>query len=555
MAAPTNTSAGTAINMVLPYSTVQTGIHDAGTTYSVFYKTTATTTGLLSVFGFGDLVTYQPKVSVLVGIGATPYLITLADANKAIQVPVTAGTTYWFEFTPNAGNPTPATLTLTARMLVEQTAPAGSIVVNDDTEGFPAIVIDTAGNIVKSLQGIVAGEAGDVLDNGIVALADGWNDAIALYDSNWNLIATSPSIVMASLMGVLRTCQGTQRFWFTYVEGGARKARSIDSAGTLGTAHTLTAIANVQASAASNDETILYHCASGTNAAIRRWDLVNDVALSNLVAGIASYQTADILVLSDSTIIVSYIKTSATFDVKVLAYDSSGATLQTYNFGSTQTFPGGTFPRLAYGQDATSFWIWTHPTTGASKFEEVKVSDGSILTTVTTTEFEGGIYQKSVTATPAAYFGNSFSCPFLITRTASTTPPDANLNGPGGIDILRARGTLQTYPIRRVRIAPVIFDEDKRVFLRRVELFCENGNGTVTGQGQDPTVELHVSKDNGYTYPIQRTLTTGRLGDYSHRCYGHQWGEARRFVLKFIQTDPVNTIWIGADVTVQEGLN
>lgn len=562
MPAPSNTAATTAVDITsLPYSVTQTGIHDAGTTYSVWYKHTATATGLLSIFGFGDLVTYQPTTNVFLGPASLPvqYLdFNLSSANRALQLPVTSGVTYYFKFTTNAGNPTPATLTLTSRLMTESTAPVGSILVNDDTEGYPAILIGTNGTILQSIQGIVAGEAGDSLDNGTVALHDIHNDAVAIYDSAWTLITTISSLEATSALGTMRTCLGTQRWWFAQFETGPiRSFRYIDDDGTLGPKHTLTPTATVAAIAASNDETILYHCPTGTNAAIARWDLVSDAALSNLVAGIAGYKTADILVLSDDTILVSYIDDIAAFDLQVLHYSAAGATLHTYSFGATQTFPGGALPRLAYGADDTTFWLWNHPAAGVSQFREIVVSSGSAATTVTTTEFEAGIYQPAVSATPAAYFGNSYSCPFIITRTALTPTPQ--LNGPAALAYFAAttgadgHTLLRDYPIVRVRRFPHSADEGQRIFYRKLQIDVQSGMGS--DAQENPIIELRWSDDGGATFTAWRTMNVGKQGEYLYRCISHALGSARDRVFEVRSSDPYLQVMQAAYVDFDGGVN
>jgi len=76
---------------------------------------------------------------------------------------------------------------------------------------------------------------------------------------------------------------------------------------------------------------------------------------------------------------------------------------------------------LSLIDNPNSFWVWTHLTTAAnatSVFQNIKVSDGSILTTRNHATYEIGAWQGLETATPTSRFGNSYSCPFMILRTA-----------------------------------------------------------------------------------------------------------------------------------------
>src|SRR5207245_5587638 len=157
--------------------------------------------------------------------------------------------------------------------------------------------------------------------------------------------------------------------------------------------------------APSLDETILY-VVNNTNpsvAAVNRWDLVNNVALTDLVAGIASYSTYEILVLADGTLIVMYQSNTSTNAPMAKHYDATGATLNTYTFTGSQRFD----TRLAYAvDDPLSFWAWTKlaPSTGQSRFTNVRVSDGATMTTFDVMDFDAVIFHGGVLDNPLSRF-------------------------------------------------------------------------------------------------------------------------------------------------------
>lgn len=540
MPAPPNTSLGTATAIgSLPQSITQTGIHDAGTTYPVWYKYTATSDDIvIGLWGFGGAAGsgYQPDVTVWLD-AVTQYLGGYGADNIPIQVPVDAGTTYYFKFTPNGGNPNPATLTLAVERHADRTPPTGSIVVNDDTEGFPCAVLDpNSGEVLRFVNDFPSGEQGDVLDNGIACVHDNVNLTLAIYAADLSRrLTTVTGIELEGLLGSLRTCLGTQRWWFSTNPSGTSHARYITSDGTLGTDHTLTGIAHIGCLAASNDETILYHNYSGGGAGtkqIHRWDLVNDAALSDLAASFSS-TISDILVLGDDTIVALYMPALG-LGLLARRFSPDGTVLNTYTFGASGdfVFPAGTLPRLAYGIGSTTFWVWTHPSgsnEGRSRFQQVSVGNGAILSTVYSREYESGIYNGDQTTAPDRRFGNSFSCPFWISRTPIT--PDYEI---------------VEEPIVRERIFPLLNHEMKRISVNCLHLDCQVGYGTTTGQGSDPKIELQVSHDGAHTWGPIKIRSLGAKGLYRTLVRWWQFGTARVWGFRIRQSDPVQSAWIAA---------
>src|SRR5262245_55448816 len=98
--------------------------------------------------------------------------------------------------------------------------------------------------------------------------------------------------------------------------------------------------------------------------------------------------------------------------------------------------------------------------------------------------------------------------------------------GPAAAYVERAR------LIRRLRRAPHLTNENKRVFYRTFKLDLERGVGLPSGQGSDPQVMLRVSRDGGRTWGEPLTLHAGALGAYTQRVIARRLGHARDLVFE-----------------------
>lgn len=560
MPIPSNITALTAIEITdLPYSNTQT-VDNAGTTYDVWYAYTAQAGDVvLSIFGYGDASVYTPEVLPFTGPASAPtaYLIdgTASGNNKPVQIPVTPGTLYLFKFRTNAGNPSPAPLAVEIESFAQADAPVGSIAVNDDTDGFPLVLLDAAtGDPIRMIAAFVNGEGADTFEDGKILAEDETAQELVLYGTDYEEITRIPLTNEVSI----RTNRATNTAWVGVSGGAARLAFPVTSIGGVGAVETMTGVTNIEAFCASPDDTILYCAADVANAPVQRWDVTNNVLLSNLVAGIANYIPRDALGLPDGDILVGYSRT-ATGDFFVKRYDDAGNTVTTYSIGTT-TFPGGTLPRLAYATNhPASFWTWHH-NDGVSTFTNVNTETAAVIDSVTTIEYEAGVYQPTASATPDALYGVSFSCPFWITRSASgptpITPPDGSLNGPAGLTYLRSIGVLRDVPVVRLRRFPHIADSPmQRIKHNRLRIDVEVGVGTSSGQGVSPTLRMCWSDNAAATWSNGRSMSTGRQGDYSFLCESYQLGMARVRTYEITQSDPVKTVWLGADLDLTEGLS
>jgi hypothetical protein len=114
-----------------------------------------------------------------------------------------------------------------------------------------------------------------------------------------------------------------------------------------------------------------------------------------------------------------------------------------------------------------------------------------------------------------------------------------------------------SYPIRRLRRFALPFDLNKWVFISRVELIMQAGNGlsgtAATVQGYNPIVMFRLSRDGGATWDDELQMATGKIGEYTARAYLNRLGRARNPVVELTSSDPVFVSWIYFTVDYEEG--
>lgn len=454
MPAPSNTSSGTATELAPLDKTVVQQVDDAGITYTVWYKYTAEVgVDTIGILAFGDITIYTPTLHVYGPNSAvTSYLGGFDVVNLPLQIPVTSGAVYYFRVTPNAGNPTPAILTISALKSPTATIVDGSLMVPDDDPGdFHATILSPTTPTVLRLVPILSGELGDTTVQAIL-VDDPSNAAVVnLYDmTTFALLSaiTLPSSGGETGTGAIRSNNGTN-FYVGRKKTGGAIVRKISDAGVVsGTTWTLPANSTpLWTMALDTDETVLYYVkTAGTPQAVRAYDLVNNIALPDLVPAQTPFNvTQDMIVLKDGTVLIGYHESG---DYQVRRYAATGTLLNTYDFGDV--FAAGT---LAYRMtrapdDPVSFWVWTVPPAPpiVATYTRVKVSDGSTVVTYTITPFEFGIGQMTPSASPAR-FGPSESCPLLLLRTPTATTPVAPPGIPGDCCIITP-STLTASPSR-----------------------------------------------------------------------------------------------------------
>lgn len=435
MAIPVNTAATTAIDLgTLPASVTQ-NVFDTATTYTVWYKYTAAAgEEEIGVWGYGgDGSSYAPTCEVYLGPASAPvaYQGPRGGANKPFQMPVTAGVTYYFKIY-NGFSTSPSLLTLDVLTAPVLLAPVGSIVVPDDSEDNPAAVLSaTLGTVLRFVQGYAAGEQGVALPSGLNLAHDNYTALaeVVLYDAQLIELLRIPTGLIPESGDLVVGSNDVDAFYVAN-QGFAinAKVRRVSSAGVLGPLIDLGA-PGCRSLCVSPDETILYYQRGvvGARNAVKRWDLVNNIALSDLQAEVAShFWLQDMLMLANGRILAGFYQFGSTF---IRCFEPDGTVVHEYDLDTLIQISGFDEPadsavRFAHAlDDPASFWVWIHDFANFSHFINVRVSDGVVLSEVMGSEFEGGSYFTDYFPPPLARFGHSFSCPFFILRGAIGTVP------------------------------------------------------------------------------------------------------------------------------------
>jgi len=92
--------------------------------------------------------------------------------------------------------------------------------------------------------------------------------------------------------------------------------------------------------------------------------------------------------------------------------------------------------------------------------------------------------------------------------------------------------------IRRVRRAPAVLSEQRRLFFPLFRVLFQTGLGTQTGQGALPRVMMRKSDDWGQTWSNERTASIGRVGKYGLKVDFWNCGSGRGRVFEITYTDP-----------------
>lgn len=398
----------------LPYTDTQNVDSGAGA-QTVYYQYTATAADdVLSIFAFGDLTTYIAQLTIY--IQSTGFiLLNLSGITKAIQIPVTAGVTYYIRVGSVNGAVSPAILNFRVDRSPRGSLPAGTIAISDDTPGFPLAFLDGAsGSPIRFHVPFPAGEGGDILPTGESMWVNSQTNEVTAFDAAFveqGSILTTPTDRLVSIR--------TNRTTKFYIGSPGDQVYIADAAGVaLGVEAVVDT--HLSGAAPSLDETILYYTSSLAAAApVKRWSLTTHAPLSDLVAGVAGAKiTRPLLVLLDGTILVPYF-TAAGPITEVRRYDATGTLLNTYSFPLNTN---ADFQIASSLDDPISFMAWERRAGGFSGFVQVQVSDGARLVEFTAIQYNGGVYAGSITATPVAFFGHSESCPFMLLRTPPPPP-------------------------------------------------------------------------------------------------------------------------------------
>ena len=582
MAPPTNITAATAAVLTMNTTVTLDVSEAAAPLHEVWYKYTATSADTLVGYyaAANPAGTYVPVTAFFQGSPTSlqPFLEFTAFVVLPVQFTLVAGTTYFYRIRHNGAavaltHPLQLSITRAANGAI----PAGSLLINDDAPGWPMVILSATGGAVLQTRLFPAGETGTVLPSGFSIWHDSTVDpeVIRLYDAALTLRATAAWSFRGSAPAV--SSNRTNRFYLGDPGGTfpapttLARVTTMDTTGVMGpTIWTLPEVGLNQI-AVNLTDTILYHYGQATGAgALKRWDLVNNVPLTDFAGGAsaAGYVKKQYLVLGNGTLVLSYAKATTLDDSFLRHYAADGTLINTFALGALEV------TRLAHGtDDPASIWAWCFlkgANAGVSRFLHIRLSDGVTLTSFDSSRYEGGGYVPTTLPAPpppAPAFGHSPSCPFIIfppalpPYTPPGAPPDGggppDGDGDGGVDAPYVAPSyhLDARYIRRLRRAPHVNNEHARVFFKKFELDLERGQGLATGQGSDPMVLLRVSRDGGQTWGEEQRMSAGALGAYTQRVIARRLGQARDTVFEVTVSDPIAWSLVGAWLDLEPGTN
>jgi len=435
---PTNISFATALDIgtVLPFSITQDPSGLVGPDYKLYYKYTAQPTDFMMGVWAKAPVTSNYQTFMIIYTETSPgvwseYELFIEPFQVPCEVPVTPGTTYFFEVSQDAGILPDASLTFLVDLPPNLSIPIGSLLISDFSPGWPGAVISPVDGTRLQYKPIIpSADYGDILPSGIM----GWLDNSAnpfvekIINELFALVASRNGLTNNNTGQQIRA-NGVNKFYVAKSTAFASAiVGTIDTIGTeIPNLWTLPITSKSIVGMAPNRlDTILYFGAiNGGTDAVQRFDLVNNVPLSDLVAAIPNYTIRkDILVMSDGNILVSYEDHLAPVDEFVKRYSPAGALLNTY------TLPTGeALDRIGLDKDdsADTFWMMSFPNNQIMRFRQIRISDGVTLVTFDVTVFTNGVSEQTF-AESMDRFGISNCCPLVVLRTEIVPPVAPNLN-------------------------------------------------------------------------------------------------------------------------------
>lgn len=93
--------------------------------------------------------------------------------------------------------------------------------------------------------------------------------------------------------------------------------------------------------------------------------------------------------------------------------------------------------------------------------------------------------------------------------------------------------------LRRLRRAPAVQTQHRRLFFPAFEVLLESGLGLNSGQGSNPQVMMRTSNDGGQTWSNERMGSAGKIGVYGQRVKFWNTGSGRLRVFEISVTDMI----------------
>jgi hypothetical protein len=314
------------------------------------------------------------------------------------------------------------------------TIPAGSFIINDDLP-LPGTIFSPAGAFLGIFFQIPAGEIGAGLPSGVTL----WHDRYLMYglsplvllDASLNLISSfdlspgisgsaAPIIICANLTEFYVLMRGTTSAIWKVTASGIFTDTGVDVVSVSGF--------NPSAFAVNNAATILYWTeGSGSPRNIHRWDMIGNVALSDLFAsgitngyiGLTAVNNhpGEILYLPNDTIVTWYFDNN-TNTTTVVHLSIAGAVLHSWPFTGTFSF----IDHMSYHAETNKVTVWFFrgefdDTQG--RFVTLDLTDGSFDSDFTSDLFSDGVNLFG----GSQIIGPSHSCTMITFGFGEGPPP------------------------------------------------------------------------------------------------------------------------------------
>jgi len=430
---PTNTTPATALEITSVPSTVTQQALSA-----LWFKHTPQAGRVLlyvgADLGLGSDAAYNPTVSVFIGPvdnlterkwsenGADLETFTQATGGGYyLRLPVVGEQTYYFQVRNDDDDPVTAGAICAFSILEPPNldAPTFSAVIPDDSQGFPAAVLDLTTGAFLQFPRFPAGENTDTLPTGEILTQGDYNDSrVDTYlDQVW---ISAASFGYASSISAIKSCRPIGKFFVLVIDydGVTRKLYRFKARGNYEATWTLPNNGHFQTNtiAISNDGTRLYAAHGGNGDNIYVFHMTGSfsgVEEAPLAVGLSSWWFTghgDGLVLPDGSLLFARQDYTLFPNSKFYLqrfHPTTGAVLQTIDCA-----PIVTGNHWCYVDDDRVL-VWGYPLSGGNgfgTFKLIRLSTGATLATWT-----ASIVGTS-SATAEAYQPNaaSNSCPLFV---------------------------------------------------------------------------------------------------------------------------------------------
>lgn len=384
---------------------------------------------ILSMYGKSSTGSDDPIFSVWTG--TSPALVQYKNLDSEddsdfcdnlddewIQVPVEANSVYYIQITNQTSGAVTADINIEFQTGPNLFVPAGSILISDDANGYPAVALSGEDGSFLRYFRYPAGECADWLPTGEYCVQNGdQDDSVKILSALLNNTIATWDLPDGYLIQGIRS-DHTSLFYVCYGPtgggGGDSKVTALSADGTEGTTWTIPSSTVMRQYAINRDGTKLYWTAL-TNGTVKVYDLENSMALPNLNTDFSGNSVpggiSDGYVAEDGSLFFKFHISAADY---IKRFDpDTGAVIQSYPIlnGEVQALN-----HWAVGNEDDGLVVWDARDNSA--FERIDITTGSITPIAENVSTRGNSGNLSATA-----FGISNSCPLLILITDIPVTP------------------------------------------------------------------------------------------------------------------------------------